>query len=245
MPTPGKSVTIDESKNVQREIPATPSDANADAGTPPGEPVLLNVYDLLPQSDWTDLAWYWGLSVHHSAVQAYGTEFSFGGHELSCSGVFESPPRRAEGAVWRETLCMGYTQLGEQDLRSLMRSVGENEWPGNGYHLTKRNCNHFSDELCQRLVGGRAPSYVNRLAFLGSQPLIERMLPLAITEGQPTAVPVGPAAAGAADFRTPTEEELQGVEEQLKRAGYGDVPRAEVLRLLETQQRIQQQNAAR
>ena len=31
-----------------------------------------------------------------------------------------------------------------------------------------RNCNHFSDELCSRLVGVGIPSYLNRLAWLGT-----------------------------------------------------------------------------
>jgi hypothetical protein len=34
--------------------------------------------------------------------------------------------------------------------------------------VTRKNCNHYSDALCQRLVGASVPAWVNRPARIGS-----------------------------------------------------------------------------
>lgn len=40
-------------------------------------------------------------------------------------------------------------------------------FPAGSYHLVNQNCNHFASALCERL-GLAMPSWVNRLAWLGS-----------------------------------------------------------------------------
>ncbi|MDC0510827.1 C97 family peptidase, partial [bacterium] len=40
------------------------------------------VYDLMPPCLTSDLLWLVGLGLHHSAVEVYGNEYSFGGHEF-------------------------------------------------------------------------------------------------------------------------------------------------------------------
>lgn len=48
----------------------------------------------------------------------------------------------------------------------LPRVIHEMEllWPGSGYDLFKRNCNHFADALCVKLVGKHIPEWVNKAA---------------------------------------------------------------------------------
>jgi len=41
------------------------------------------------------------------------------------------------------------------------------EWNGTCYNLLTHNCNHFSDELVNRLTGSRIPSWINRTAGMG------------------------------------------------------------------------------
>ena len=42
------------------------------------------------------------------------------------------------------------------------------EFAAKEYSLVSQNCNHFADALCMRLLGKRIPSFVNRLARIGS-----------------------------------------------------------------------------
>ena len=42
------------------------------------------------------------------------------------------------------------------------------DFPANEYHVVNNNCNHFSNEFCQRLVGVGIPGYINRMAKFGS-----------------------------------------------------------------------------
>ena len=41
------------------------------------------------------------------------------------------------------------------------------DWPGNSYHLTARNCNHFSEAMCKILGVSSFPGWVNRAAKVG------------------------------------------------------------------------------
>lgn len=41
-----------------------------------GVPVMLNVYDLTTQNDWT---YHCGIGVFHTGVEVYGVEYAFGG----------------------------------------------------------------------------------------------------------------------------------------------------------------------
>ena len=52
--------------------------------------------------------------------------------------------------------------VGPAKLRSSNRRSQElsRAWPASGYDLMARNCNHFSEALCQRLCGQGIPSWV-------------------------------------------------------------------------------------
>jgi hypothetical protein len=65
---------------------------------------------------------------------------------------------------------------------------------GNTYNLIKKNCNHFSEALCQKLLGKSIPAYVNRLAYFGA--LVPCLLPenlgVKTPSGTPTSSPSSP-----------------------------------------------------
>lgn len=60
---------------------------------------------------------------------------------------------------FRRSIPMGVCKLTRQEVRRLVVQMGK-EYKGNAYHLLQKNCNHFANALCQRLVGRSAPTWV-------------------------------------------------------------------------------------
>ncbi|KAG0513150.1 hypothetical protein BDA96_10G076900 [Sorghum bicolor] len=141
--------------------------AGAGAGEAPSSssPVFLNVYDVTPANGY---ARWLGLGVYHSGVQVHGVEYAYGAHDGASSGIFEVVPRRCPGYTFRESVLVGTTELSRAEVRALMSDLAA-DFPGDAYNLVSRNCNHFCDAACRRLVAGRAriPRWVNRLAKIG------------------------------------------------------------------------------
>ncbi|GER25717.1 PPPDE putative thiol peptidase family protein [Striga asiatica] len=122
--------------------------------------LYLNVYDLTPINHYL----YWlGLGIYHSGIEVHGMEYGFGAHEFSTSGVFEVEPRSCPGFIFRRSILLGSTDMSRSEFRSFMEHLS-NKFHGDTYHLISKNCNHFTDEVCQRLTGKSIPGWVNRLA---------------------------------------------------------------------------------
>jgi hypothetical protein len=125
--------------------------------------VVLNLYDIIDNT----VTSFVGLGVHHSGIEVYGSEWSFGFRETSDSGVFAIEPRSAEGVRFRESIILGKTSYSRRDVDRIIADLSS-KWPGNTYDLLERNCNCFCDELSRKLCGTGLPGYVNRLARIGS-----------------------------------------------------------------------------
>ena len=99
-------------------------------------------------------------------VLAYGTEYTYGAHDYPTSGVFEVKPRQCPGFQFRRSIIVGTIWI---DVRTLQNFIEELacEYTGESYNLIYKNCNHFCNDVCMRLVGVPLPSWVNRLAKLG------------------------------------------------------------------------------
>ncbi|KAK3131770.1 hypothetical protein QOZ80_6AG0511160 [Eleusine coracana subsp. coracana] len=139
-----------------------PRGANTDAEA--STPVFLNVYDVTPANGY---ARWLGLGVYHSGVQVHGVEYAYGAHDGPSSGIFEVVPRRCPGYTFRESVLVGTTDLTRAEVRALMADLAA-DFPGDAYNLVSRNCNHFCDAACRRLVrAARIPRWVNRLAKIG------------------------------------------------------------------------------
>ncbi|KAI5061314.1 hypothetical protein GOP47_0023819 [Adiantum capillus-veneris] len=129
-----------------------------------GVPLYLNIYDITPINGYL----YWlGLGIYHSAVEAHGLEYAFGGHDFSSSGIFEVEPRSYPGFQFRRRVKLGTIQLDSKDFREFMVQLS-NEYSGNTYNLMMKNCNHFCNDVSLRLTGSSIPGWVNRLAKLGN-----------------------------------------------------------------------------
>lgn len=155
--------------------------------------VYVNVYDMREENAWTGGV---GLGVWHSGVELYGRyEITFGGHGGAETGVYSTRPGgvAGPGVKLRERIEIGRIQLSVTQVRHVLERISL-EYPGHSYHLLHRNCNHFSDDLCRRLTGGRGlPSFVNRLASLAS--FFRCWLPSSLALSPPTPPDIPPSTS--------------------------------------------------
>ncbi|KAL6996696.1 hypothetical protein U1Q18_006824 [Sarracenia purpurea var. burkii] len=127
-------------------------------------PVYVNVYDLTSINGYA----YWlGLGVYHSGVQVHGVEYAFGAHEYPTTGIFGVEPKQCEGFTFRKAVLIGWTEMDPAEVRGVMEELAE-VYKGNAYNLITKNCNHFCNDACVRLTGNPIPSWVNRLARIGT-----------------------------------------------------------------------------
>uniref|UniRef100_A0A6B2LIA8 PPPDE domain-containing protein n=1 Tax=Arcella intermedia TaxID=1963864 RepID=A0A6B2LIA8_9EUKA len=124
--------------------------------------VKLNVYDLLKES-WSDYVYYLGFGVHHSGIEIFNQEFSYGAHNDETSGIFAIAPLTAPECRHRMTIDLGETKISIHKFKQLIQELGV-QFTGARYHILYQNCNHFSNELSIRLLGREIPGWVNRLA---------------------------------------------------------------------------------
>ena len=144
-----------------------------------GTRVFLNVYDLAPANEFLYPV---GLGFHHSGVEILGSEYSF----ASGAGIFDSTPKQAPGARFREQIEMGAFDGGQAELKMAIAELRD-EFPPDEYNLIRKNCNHFAAALCWKLLRKRIPPHVNRLADLGA--CCSCLLPRQMIENAPVGDP--------------------------------------------------------
>ncbi|MBA0847517.1 hypothetical protein Goshw_019110 [Gossypium schwendimanii] len=124
--------------------------------------VILNVYDLTPLNNYS----YWvGFGIFHSGIEVHGKEYGFGAHDFPVSGVFEVEPKSCPGFIYRSSILLGRINMPYSEFREFIENVAS-EYHGDTYHLISKNCNHFTDDMAQRLIGRHIPGWVNRMARL-------------------------------------------------------------------------------
>ncbi|XP_014507720.1 deSI-like protein At4g17486 [Vigna radiata var. radiata] len=126
--------------------------------------VHLNVYDLTPANNYLYL---FGVGIFHSGIEVHGMEYGFGAHEYPTSGIFEVEPRNCPGFIFRRSILLGSTNMSYPEFHSFIECLSS-KYHGDTYHLIAKNCNHFTDEVCQQLTGKPIPAWINRLARVGS-----------------------------------------------------------------------------
>uniref|UniRef100_A0A7S2VQH2 PPPDE domain-containing protein n=1 Tax=Zooxanthella nutricula TaxID=1333877 RepID=A0A7S2VQH2_9DINO len=101
-----------------------------------------------------------GIGAFHGAVEVYGREWSYGWSDEG-TGVFSSPPKRCPLHAYRESVCLGSTDMSRRDVAQLLRQL---EWPGDEYNLIRHNCCHWCEEFCRHLDVEPPPAWLNNLA---------------------------------------------------------------------------------
>eukprot|EP01062_Namystynia_karyoxenos_P038101 TRINITY_DN2768_c0_g1_i3.p2 TRINITY_DN2768_c0_g1~~TRINITY_DN2768_c0_g1_i3.p2 ORF type:complete len:509 (+),score=174.01 TRINITY_DN2768_c0_g1_i3:230-1528(+) len=162
---PGEPVRQDH----HLEIPAQPRALSA---LYPRQPVFLNVYNIV-EADVNASFQMLGVGIHHSGVEVYGREWSFGGalpgspkHAAGETGVFNILPRTALPAShFKEQVLVGHTTKTPEEVDYVLSTfTSDPGWNVGAYHLLERNCNDFCAELIRRLGGWEFPSWINRAA---------------------------------------------------------------------------------
>lgn len=122
-------------------------------------------------------------------VVVYGTEFFFG------QGIMSCPPGQSMHGTPIEKFDMGQTHLPKEVVWEFMENLRE-IWTADKYHLLDNNCNSFTNEVCNFLVGKSIPAHITGLPAefletpLGQQlrPMIEAMFGPS-QHGGPSAAP--------------------------------------------------------
>ncbi|KAI0141511.1 PPPDE putative peptidase domain-containing protein [Pestalotiopsis sp. NC0098] len=130
--------------------------------------VIIHVYDLLPAGRLSSLLWTFGSSLLHTGVVINGREYAYGGHDRpSVTGVYWTAPRTCPpGATFKTEILHGFTFATQAEIDQIIKSTSE-DFPGTSYNLLTKNCNHFTQSLCERLTGRKGPSWLNRAAQIG------------------------------------------------------------------------------
>lgn len=150
--------------------------------------VTINVYDLLPvslpsraifpsrfaanifrqSSKISSLLWTFGAAFLHSGIVINNREYAYGGHNRpGLTGVYWTKPRsEPPGGTFKCSILQGFTLMSQSDIDLTIAQAAE-EFQGTGYNLLSRNCNHFTNYLCEKLIGKPAPGWLNRAANIG------------------------------------------------------------------------------
>ncbi|KAL2489763.1 PPPDE putative thiol peptidase family protein [Forsythia ovata] len=104
--------------------------------------------------------------VFHTAVQVYGDEEWGYGECKQGSGVYSCPAGKNMQFSYRESIVLGRTNCSAAKVSQILKELSQ-EWQGNKYSVLSRNCNHFCNDLLQRLGVPKLPAWVNRFANAG------------------------------------------------------------------------------
>jgi deubiquitinase DESI2 len=95
-------------------------------------------------------------------------EYAYGGHDRAkTTGVYWTAPRTCPpGVTFRTEILQGFTFATPQEIDSIVKRTSE-DFLGTSYNLLTKNCNHFTQTLCERLTGRKGPTWLNRAATIG------------------------------------------------------------------------------
>lgn len=158
-------------------------------------PVQLYVYDLsngLARSLSRQLTGRQFDAIYHTSIVVYSREWFFG------QGIFDEIPGKTHFGQPIQKHDLGQTSIDPVTFQEILSDLRE-RYRADTYHLLQFNCNTFSNELSNILVGQDIPSHITSLPqdFL-STPFGQMMGPQidAMFRSGPSSAPVRPLANG-------------------------------------------------
>ncbi|XP_050208308.1 uncharacterized protein LOC126657638 [Mercurialis annua] len=124
-----------------------------------GYKVILNVYDLSQGLARQLSTTFLGKAIEgiwHTGVVVYGYEYYFGG------GIQHDPAGRTPYGTPVKVVDLGVTHVPQDVFEMYLQEIGP-RYTAEKYSLLTHNCNNFSNEVAQFLVGVTIPDYVLQL----------------------------------------------------------------------------------
>lgn len=110
--------------------------------------------------------------IWHTAVIVYDIEFYYG------QGIFTAKPGSTHHGTPAKVVEMGTTEITPSMFSEFLDSIRA-DYTAEKYNLLDHNCNHFTNEVCQFLVGKEIPSFVlNLSAEIFSTPFGQQFEPM-------------------------------------------------------------------
>lgn len=138
-------------------------------------PVQLHVYDLSQGLAKQLSAAFLGKTIEgiwHTGVVAYGTEYYFGG------GIQRNPVGSSPYGTPLRVVQLGFTEVPQELLEAFLEEISPRYTPST-YKLLEHNCNNFSEEVSQFLVGSGIPEDILRLPHeVMSSPMGALIMPM-------------------------------------------------------------------
>ena len=97
-----------------------------------------------------------------------GKEYAYGGHDRrNLTGVYWTKPRAVPpGGTFKCEILQGFTVRPQEEIDAIIKEASE-AFQGTAYNLLSKNCNHFTQYLCEKLTGNPGPAWLNRAASIG------------------------------------------------------------------------------
>ncbi|KAL0459306.1 UNVERIFIED_CONTAM: Desumoylating isopeptidase 1 [Sesamum latifolium] len=140
-----------------------------------GYKVVLNVYDLsqgLARQLSTTFLGKPIEAIWHTGVVVYGYEYYFGG------GIQSAPAGTTPYGTPIRVVDLGFTHVPKDVFEMYLQEIGP-RYTAETYSLLTHNCNNFSNEVAQFLVGASIPDYILNLPNeVMSSPMGALILPM-------------------------------------------------------------------
>lgn len=186
-------------------------------------PVQLFVYDLsngLARSLSAQLTGRQFDAIYHTSIVVHNREWFFG------QGIGNAAPGQSHFGSPIERIQLGQTSIDRDTFQELLSDLAERYTP-QSYHLLHFNCNTFSNELANILVGRDIPAHITSLPqdFLAT-PFGRMMGPQIDAMFRSPGMPVsGVSSAHAANGANPA---AAGILHNIAQQAYGSTPHASV-----------------
>lgn len=95
--------------------------------------------------------------IWHTSVVVQNTELFYS------QGIQKTKPKTTHFGEPLAVVDMGMTAIPKEVIQEYLSELGEDNYTAVKYNLFKNNCNHFTQDLCEFLVGKSIPSYIKDL----------------------------------------------------------------------------------